>query len=153
MTLSYIKQSAPNLSCVIKVPAWRHPPANIGSQSKRHLLATRNVMFCMLMYSASQSNQIHLKLGQESLKTLMMLPCEDVRFRRMAAWRISMTRHYKRNCCNSTPDGQIFFKFLTFDERPGLKTSPGPFWIILIAPPSGNRKLQSQYFGVLCLAG
>ena len=109
------------------------------------------------MYSASQTNQIHLKLGQESLKTLMMLPCEDCEVSSnggaVAAWRISMIRHYKTNLCNSTPDGQIFSKFLTFDERPDLKTSTGTFWIILIAPPIGNRKLQSLYFGVLLLAG
>ena len=66
-----------------------------------------------------------LKLGEKSLKTLMMLPFENCEFSSnggaVVIWRISMSRHEKTNRCNSTPDGQILSKLITFDERPAWR--------------------------------
>ena len=84
-------------------------------------------MLYTLMYISSEINHIFTKLGEKSLKTLMMLPFENCEFSSnggaVVVWRISMSRHEKTNRCNSTPDGQILSKLITFDERPGLKTS------------------------------
>ena len=84
-------------------------------------------MLYTLMYSASEINHIYLKLGEKSLKTLMMLPFENCEFSSngggVVVWRISMSRHEQTNRCNSTPDGQILSKLITFDECPGLKIS------------------------------
>ncbi len=73
-----------------------------------------------MMHSSEQVDQIHLKFGQKSLKTLIMLYCEDCEFSLngvvLVVQQISEFIHEKRNCCNSTPDRQIFSKFHVLDE-------------------------------------
>ena len=134
-----------------------HLCVNIESQSQRHLVATGGSRFCTFTTSTQEVEHNSFKFGQTSLKTLMMLYCEDCEFSlnavAVATWRILMFHHCITNCCNSTPHGQIFPTFHMFDNSHGPKTWTGPYCIILIAPPTGNRKLQAPYFYCLLLAG
>ena len=47
----------------------------------------------------------------------------------------------RRSCCNfSVHCLHICLKFLTFDKGPGLRTSTGQNWLLIITPPASNRK-------------
>ncbi len=83
-------------------------------------------------------------LGQSNLKAFVMLNCEDLEFSlkgvSMAASQISMSRHGNKSCCNSAIKCPICPRLHTFDKNPGLNTSKYEYFIIIRAPPAGNRK-------------
>ena len=57
------------------------------------------------------------------------------------AWRrICMTRHWKTKYCNSTVLFPICPKLEIPHSSPDLRTSTWQYWLIVIAPPTGNRK-------------
>ncbi len=112
-----------------------------------NLVVTGNYMFYTLMCSLKRVDQIHLKCGQKSLKALMMLSCKDCEFSSngvaVAAQQISISCHETTSSCNLAVHGQICPKFHMLDNSPGLKISAWQNSVILIAPPSGKRKLQA----------
>ena len=73
-----------------------------------------------------------------------MLNCEDLEFSlkgvSVAAWRISMIRHEKWSCYNSDIQCPICHKLHMFDKTPDLNRLICPYSVIVIAPPTGNRK-------------
>ena len=78
------------------------------------------------------------------LKAWAMLNCEDLEFSlkgvSVAAWQISMIRHEKGSCYNSDIQCPICPKLHMFDKTPDLKRLTCPYSVIVIAPPTGNRK-------------
>ena len=84
-------------------------------------------MFYTLMHSSQHVWQIHLKCGQKSLKTLMMIYYEDCdcspNADAVAARRLSILRQEKKKkekCCNSNIYCPICVNFLMFDKSLGL---------------------------------
>ena len=84
-----------------------------------------------------------MKLGQKTLKRLLMLYYKDGEFSCkgviVGAWQTSMSHHFKRSCCNWAQPALIFLKLKTIDESPTLNTSTGHFQVRVIAPPIGRR--------------
>ncbi len=83
-------------------------------------------------------------LGQSNLKAFVMLNCEEFEFSLMgvslAASQILMSHHGIKSCCNSAIQKPICPRLHTFDKNPGLNTSKYEYYIIIRAPPAGNRK-------------
>ena len=75
---------------------------------------------------------MHLKCGEESLKTLMMHYCEDCEFLLdcvAVAWRpFGVIRHETGSCCNFSVLCQICSKYVSHDDGPGLRS----FGIVMI---------------------
>ena len=88
-------------------------------------------MFCTFMSCTKQDEQIHLKFGQKSLKSLMIPYYENGEFSldafAVVTRRISMFRHEQPKCYNLILHDQIFFKFPMLDKGPGLKASTGSY--------------------------
>ncbi len=72
-----------------------------------------------------------------------MLNCEDLEFSlkgvSMAASQISMSRHGNKVVVTAI-QCPICPRLHTFDKNPGLNTSKYEYFIIIRAPPAGNRK-------------
>lgn len=87
----------------------------------------------------------------------MMLSMENCEFSSKGvtlAWRPTlMFRHDDQSSCNLTLRGHIFPKLHTYDNCPALKTSIQKFWISIIAPPTGGRRLLFSFFHVPLLPG
>ncbi len=101
-------------------------------------------MFYSVTNSSQRFIQMNTKIGQSNLKAFVMLNCEDLEFSlkgvSMAASQISMSRHGNKSCCNSAIQCPICPRLHMFDKNPGLDTSKYEYFIIIRAPPAGNRK-------------
>ena len=99
--------------------------------------------FALQDYRINPSN---LKFGLCHVETFRMKTC--IQFCRIlnalavAALQSLMFRHKTGSVYISSVHGPIWPKFLMFDKSPGPNISACQYWVILIAPPSGNRKLQ-----------
>ncbi len=87
---------------------------------------------------------MNTKIGHCNLKPFVTLNCEDLEFSSegvsVASCQILMFRHETGSCYISGILCPICTKLHMFDKNPDLKRSKGPYSVIVIAPPAGNRK-------------
>ncbi len=88
---------------------------------------------------------MNTKIGHCNLKPFVTLNCEDLEFSSegvsVASCQILMFRHETGSCYISGILCPICTKLHMFDKNPDLKRSKGPYSVIVIAPPAGNREV------------
>ena len=101
---------------------------------------------CTFLFSPYRINLSNLKFGLCHVETFIMKSCIEIsrilNALAVAALHGLMFRHKTGSVYMSNVHGLIWPKLLMFDKSPGPKTSACQYWLILIAPPTGNRKLQ-----------
>ncbi len=102
-------------------------------------------MFYTVTNYSQRFKDINIIYGQSNLKAFVMLNCEDLEFSFKGRVRGGVTKYDvsqgNRSCCNSAIQCPICPRLHKFDKNPGLNTSKEQYSNIIIAPPSGNRKL------------
>ncbi len=138
--------------CNLTIPTKKSPGTKSETNRKSAILNFL-VIFCVifaifrchtLTNSSQRFIQMNTKIGQCNLKPFVTLNCEDLEFSSegvsVASCQMLMFRHETGSCYISGMLCPIYTNLHMFDKTPDMKRSRGPYSVIVIAPPAGNRK-------------